>query len=108
MEVNHAMLERLGYRVLKAISGKQAVDIIKTYDEHIDLAILDIILPDMDGKTIYHIMKEFRPDMNVILCSGYSCDGPAQEILNAGAQLFIQKPFSMRGLAEKVKEVLKK
>ena len=106
MEVSHDILERLGYHVLQAMTGNEAVDIIKTFNEHIDLAILDIVLPDMEGKEIYSIIKEARPDMKVILCSGYSLDGPAQEILDAGAEAFLQKPLSMNALANKVKDVL--
>jgi DNA-binding NtrC family response regulator len=49
---------------------------------------------------------EARPNLKVLVCSGYSIDGPAQEILNAGAQDFIQKPFNMAKLSEKLKEVL--
>ncbi|MBN1850983.1 MAG: PAS domain S-box protein [Deltaproteobacteria bacterium] len=106
MDVSCAMLKRLGYRVLEAMSGKEAIDIVRTFNEAIDLVILDIILPDMEGKAIYPVIKEIRPDIKVILCSGYSSDGPAQEILDAGAQAFIQKPFSINGLSEKVKKVL--
>jgi PAS domain S-box-containing protein len=106
MDVSHAMLERLGYHVLTAMTGQEAIDITRAYDGSIDLVILDIMLPDMDGKAVYSMITENRPDVKVILCSGYSCDGPAQEILDVGAHAFIQKPFSMRILAEKVREVL--
>jgi len=49
---------------------------------------------------------EARPDLKVLVCSGYSIDGPAQAILDAGAEAFIQKPFSIAPFAEKLKEVL--
>lgn len=70
------------------------------------LLILDMVLPDMDGKTIYPLIMEARPNQKVLVCSGYSIDGPAQEVLDAGAQDFIQKPFTMAALSEKIKEVL--
>lgn len=104
--VNRTMLEKLGYRVLEAQTGKDAIDIVKTFDGDIDLVLLDIRLPDMEGGKIYPIIKETRPSLKVIVCSGYSIDGPAQAILDAGAQEFIQKPYSFATLSEKLKEVL--
>ena len=106
MDVSRAILERLGYRVLAAQNGKEAIDIAKTFDGDIDLAILDILLPDMGGKAIYPLLMEARPKLKVIICSGYSIDGPAKEILDAGAQDFIQKPFTIADLSEKLKKVL--
>ncbi|MBW1868587.1 MAG: response regulator [Deltaproteobacteria bacterium] len=100
------ILERLGYRVLLARTGKEAVELAKTFDGQIDLALLDIKLPDMDGGRVYPLIMEARPDLKVIVCSGYSIHGPAQDILDAGAEGFIQKPFLIRPFAEKLKEVL--
>ncbi len=100
------ILERLGYRALLARTGKEAVELAKTFDGQIDLALLDIKLPDMDGGRVYPLIMEARPDLKVIVCSGYSIHGPAQDILDAGAEGFIQKPFSIAPFAEKLKEVL--
>ncbi len=108
MDVSRALLERLGYRVLGAMTGEEAVNTAKTFDGDIDLAILDIILPDMEGRAIYPLIMKARPNLKVIVCSGYSIDGPAQEILDSGAQTFIQKPFTMAALAVKLKEVLER
>jgi len=106
MRVNRALLERLGYHVLGAKTGREAINIAKTFDGDIDLAILDIVLPDMGGKAIYPHIMEARPNLKVIACSGYPFDGPAREILNAGAQGFIEKPFLLTTLSEKLKKVL--
>jgi len=106
MNVNRKILERFGYRVLEARTGREAVDIAKTFDGQIDLTLLDIILPDMEGKEVYPLLMEVRPNMKVIVCSGYSADGPAKEILDAGAHGFIQKPFSLADMSEKLKNVL--
>ncbi len=106
MDTSCAILEKLGYRVLKAKSGKEAVNITKTSDEDIDLAILDIGLPDMPDDAVYEQMMKVRPDLNVLICSGYASDGPVKKVLNAGAQGFIQKPFLIEELSSKVKEVL--
>jgi two-component system cell cycle sensor histidine kinase/response regulator CckA len=106
MRIARQSLERLGYRVLEARTGKQAVEIAKTFDGQIDLALLDIKLPDIPGDKVYPLIMEARPDLRVIVCTGYTIDGPALEILDAGAEGFIQKPFSVSTLAEKLKEVL--
>ncbi len=106
-EVTQAILERLGYRVMVAKTGKDAIHITETFDGQIDLALLDIKLPDMQGGKVYPIIMKARPDLKVIVFSGYSIEGPAREILDAGAQDFIQKPFSIATLSEKLKEVLK-
>jgi len=107
VNVVQAMLKRLGYHVLVARNGTEAVDIIKTFDKDIDLALLDIKLPDMNGSEVYSVIKDIRPDSKVIVCSGYSIDGPAQEILNAGAHDFIKKPFSFEILSKKLSDALK-
>ena len=108
VDVTRAMLAMLGYRVMAAETGKEAVHMAKTFDGQIDLALLDIKLPDMEGGKVYPLIMEARPDLKVIVFSGYAIDGPARKILDAGAQDFIQKPFSMTTLSEKLKEVLKR
>ena len=105
IEVTQMMLEMLGYRVMVAKTGKDAIHIAETFDGQIDLALLDIKLPDIDGRNLYPLIMKARSNMKVIVFSGYSIDGPAREILNAGAQDFIQKPFSLATLSEKLKEV---
>ena len=106
IEVTQAMLEWLGYRVMVAKTGKDAIHIAETFDGQIDLALLDIKLPDMEGGKVYPLIMKARPDLKVIVFSGYSIEGPAQDILDAGAQDFIQKPFSLATLSEKLKKAL--
>jgi two-component system cell cycle sensor histidine kinase/response regulator CckA len=107
IELNRIALEISGYHVLEARTGREAVKLAKTFDGDIDLAILDIALPDMNGREVYARIKEARPDLKVIVCSGYDIYGPAaEEIMCAGAQSFIQKPYNLVELSEKVKDVL--
>ncbi len=106
MEVLRAILERLGYRILKAKTGKEAIDIAKTFDGQIDLALLDIKLTDMSGTKVYPLIMKVRPALKVLVCSGYSIDGPAQGLLDAGAQGFIQKPFTLEILSAKLKKIM--
>jgi PAS domain S-box-containing protein len=106
VDIFRKMLERLGYRILLAQTGTEALNIAKTHDGDIDLAILDVVLPDMGGKAIYPLLMEARPNLKVLVCSGYSIDGLGQEIIEAGAQSFLQKPFSLEALFEKLNEIL--
>jgi PAS domain S-box-containing protein len=106
MDVTRTILKRLGYQVLTAKTGMEGVDIGRSYNGDIDLAIIDIYLPDMRGDVIYKLLKKVRRNLKVIILSGYALDGPAQKILNAGAQAFMQKPFKLAALSEKVKDVL--
>jgi PAS domain S-box-containing protein len=105
MEITRAFLERLGYRVLEAKTGYSGVEIAKTFSGEIDLALLDIKLPDIPGNKVYPLIMEARPGLKVIVSSGYSIDGPAREILDAGAEGFLKKPFSVTTLSQKLKEI---
>ena len=99
MEVNRAIVEKLGYRVLEAKTGMEALAIAEKFEGEIDFTLLDVILPDMDGGLIYPKLKEARPDVKVVVCSGFALDGPASVMLEAGAESFIQKPFTMAALS---------
>jgi PAS domain S-box-containing protein len=106
VDVGEEMLEAMGYKVLVARSGKEGVDVYIKHKEEIDLVILDMIMPDMGGGEAYDRMKEEDSDAKVILSSGYSIDGQATEILGRGCSGFIQKPFNMKDLSGKVREIL--
>lgn len=106
IETLRKLLERLGYHVLEARTGEEGINLARAFDGDIDLAILDVFLTDMNGNKIYPLLKKFRPNLKVLVCSGYSIEGPAQEILDAGAQGFIQKPVSIEELSAKLAELL--
>jgi two-component system, cell cycle sensor histidine kinase and response regulator CckA len=106
MTVCRTMLERLGYFVLEAKSGEEAVSIVRSYDGIIDLALLDVVMPDMNGDVVYSMLKNSRRDLKVIVISGFSLDGPARNIMNAGAEGFIQKPFTKTDLSKKIRGIL--
>ncbi len=107
MEVNRAIVEKLGYHVLEARTGKEAIDIVSQYEGEIEFVLLDVILPDMDGSLIYPKIMKKRPGMKVVVCSGFALDGPARNILESGAQSFIQKPFTMAALSAVLKKIFK-
>lgn len=106
IDVSIEMLKKIGYRVLKALSGKEAISEYQASSAKIDLVILDLIMPKISGSEVYDKLKEINPQVKVLLSSGYSVDGQATEILKRGCNGFIQKPFNMEELSRKVNEIL--
>jgi len=106
IDVSSEMLKKLGYRVLKAISGKEAISKYQANIAKVDMVILDLIMPKISGGEVYDKLKEINPQVKVLLSSGYSVDGQATEILKRGCNDFIQKPFSMEELSRKVNKIL--
>ncbi len=100
------MLRKLGYNVIAAGSGKEAIEIFRKDHMNIDLVLLDMIMPGMGGGEAYDRIKEIDGTIKVLLSSGYSLDGQAKEIMDKGCDGFIQKPFTLKNLSQKVKEVL--
>ena len=106
LDIGTSLLEKLGYRVLVANGGEKALQIYKDSMSDIDLVVLDLMMPVMDGEAVYDALKVLNPRVKVIVASGYPIDGKANEILKKGGNAFIQKPFSMKSFAEKIKAVL--
>jgi two-component system cell cycle sensor histidine kinase/response regulator CckA len=106
LEIGEDMLKRLGYKVVVAESGQKALDIYEKDQHAIDMVILDIIMPDMSGSETYDRLKEINPAIKTLLSSGYSINGKAQAILNSGCQGFIQKPFNLTNLSQKIRKIL--
>ena len=90
------------------MNGKEALAIYKKNQDKIDIIILDMIMPDMGGGEVFDRLKEINPDIKVLLSSGYSIDGQATEILKRGCDGFIQKPFKITDLSQKLREILDK
>ena len=106
IEVNQEILKALGYKTIIARSGKEAVEIYKHNREKINMVIMDMIIPGMSGKEFYDNLKNIHSEIKVLLSSGYSISGQAAEILEHGCNGFIQKPFKMRELSVKIREIL--
>ena len=106
LNADKAMLNELGYEVLLANGGKEALRVFDENKERINLLILDLIMPDLSGEIVYDRIKSLRPDIRVILSSGYSIEGQAESILKRGCDGFIQKPYNLNQLAQKIKQIL--
>jgi two-component system, cell cycle sensor histidine kinase and response regulator CckA len=106
LDITEKMLTRLGYEVITAGGGIEAVESYAADPDRFDLVILDMIMPDMGGGPTFDRLREIRPAVKVLLASGYSINGQAESILERGCNGFIQKPYTMAALAGKVREVL--
>jgi two-component system cell cycle sensor histidine kinase/response regulator CckA len=106
IDVGKQMLEKVGYDVITAKSGREAVQIFSKHSEHIHLVILDMIMPGMDGSKTFDQLRDINPSIPVLLSSGYSLNGRANKIIKKGCNGFIQKPFPIEQLSEKIKQIL--
>ena len=106
LDVGKALLQKLGYQVLVAASGREGLEIYRQTPAKIDLIILDMIMPEMNGGETYEGLKEIDPRVKVLLSSGYTLDGVANDILKQGPHSFIQKPFDIKKLSRKVRKAL--
>ncbi len=106
LDAGKKMLAALGYKVMVAGSGKQAVEVFKEDHGEIDMVILDMIMPGMGGGEVYDRIKAISPNVKVLLSSGYSVEGQAEKILKRGCDGFIQKPFKIKELSKKIREIL--
>lgn len=106
LDVGQEMLTAMGYKVLVASSGKEAVEFYERNKDQIDIIILDMIMPDVSGGDVYDRFKEINPNIRVLLSSGYSISGQANEILERGCDGFIQKPFNMSRLSQGIRKIL--
>jgi CheY-like chemotaxis protein len=106
LDVAADILTYLGYRVFKAASGEEAIRIYRDKSGEIDLVLLDMIMPRMNGKEVFLKLKEINPSVCVCITSGYTQTPQAQEIIDLGVRGFIYKPYTIRDLAHRMREIL--
>jgi CheY-like chemotaxis protein len=99
------MLVQSGYRVLEACDGREALRLCEAHPEPIQLVLTDLVMPHMKGAELAERLRRIRPDLRVLLMSGYT-DEPVVHRLGRGSVAFLQKPFTSVGLVEKVRQVL--
>jgi two-component system cell cycle sensor histidine kinase/response regulator CckA len=95
-----------GYNVLEAPGGEEALEIAQKHDGAIHLVISDVVMPNMDGPTMVRALKRIRPETAVIFMSGYAEEAFRRNDENAADLHFLPKPFGLKQLAAKVKDVL--
>jgi CheY-like chemotaxis protein len=100
------MLKELGYEVMAVRSGKEALEIYRENMTRLALVTLDMIMPEMSGKDTYAQLKQINPAVKVLLISGYSSNQQVKEIMGLGCSAFLQKPYDIFRLSQKINEVI--
>ncbi|MHB1306519.1 MAG: PAS domain-containing hybrid sensor histidine kinase/response regulator, partial [Limisphaerales bacterium] len=100
------MLERLGFTVLTAEDGQKAVEMFEAHQEEIVCVLMDLTMPHMDGEEAFRELRRLRPDVRVVLASGYSEQDVIQRFSGKGLSGFIQKPFTLESLTASLKAIL--
>jgi len=100
------LLKKFNYHVLTADSGKSAMNVEKNYGGDIDIVLLDVHLPDINCYSLYSALTDKRPGLRVIVCTGDPYNQMIQEMLDAGAADFIQKPFSIMDLSSRIDHLM--
>jgi two-component system cell cycle sensor histidine kinase/response regulator CckA len=106
LDVGQELLEALGYDVIVARNGREAVEIFQENRKNIGIVLLDIVMPIMDGSEAFDKLRKIDPTVKVLLASGYSKEGEAKSILDRGCDGFIQKPFRLSELSQKLTEII--
>ncbi|HQI82163.1 MAG TPA: response regulator, partial [Deltaproteobacteria bacterium] len=106
LTIGGEILEKLGYTVLRAESGEEALELFHEHKDGIDLVILDMIMPGIGGSEVFDRIRAESPEVKVILSSGYSMNDDTDRIMKRGCNGFIQKPFDIQTLSRKIRTVL--
>lgn len=106
VNVSRELLRQMGYEVFVATNGPEALETYEKNMSEIDMVLLDMVMPNMGGGEIYDRMKAINPDIKVLLSSGCNIEGEAEKILQRGCDGFIQKPFSINEVSQKLREIL--
>ena len=107
LEVSATIVKELGYSVIDAKSGKEAIVKFEEYKDEIDLVILDMVMPDLSGEEIYDLLRKIDPDVKVLLASGYTYNNRARALIDRGCNGFIKKPYSIVELSNKLSKITK-
>ena len=106
IHVGKDLLEAIGYQALTASNGLEAIRTYEEKQDHIQLVILDMIMPEMGGSETFDRLRALNPRLKVLLSSGYSIDGEATDIIKRGCNGFIQKPFVLEALSKEIRRIL--
>ena len=104
LKVGSLMLQKLGYSVLTASKGQEAIEILK--ENKVAFVILDMRMPGMNGYALYPQLKKIQPKVKILLASGYAGDHSEKGLISIGFDGFIQKPFDLKQLSEKIEDIL--
>ena len=105
LDVGAKMLQKLGCIVLEARDGKEAIEVFLNNQSEVNLVILDMKMP-YNGGTAFFQLKKINANVKVLIASGYGKDQQIKEMLKQGCSGFIQKPFSINALSQKITNAL--
>lgn len=105
-EYSFEMIQSLGYEVLMAENGEEAVEIFEKHQADIDMVVLDIVMPGMNGLMVYKALSRINPQIRVLVSSGYAKDKRIDDILSCGRHAYLKKPYSREELSRKMGEIL--
>ncbi len=103
-----AQLEKIGYKVISAGDGPEAIEIFKKHMNKIDIVLLDVVMPGMSGKETFKALKKLKKDIKVVLVSGYSQENYSEEIASEDISAFLQKPFRLHEISDLLQKILRK
>jgi len=106
LNVGRTICKALGYTVFTASSGAEALKLYAEKKNDINVVVLDMIMPGMDGLEVFIALKKLNPDIKVLLSTGYAIDENAQEMLSQGCKGYILKPYSVVDFSHKLREIL--
>jgi len=106
VEITERMLQKIGYKIIKAKSGHEGLKLFQTHRNRIDLIICDMIMPIMDGLELVHRLREIAPCVKVLLSSGSLKDEDEKDVVRRGFNGLIKKPYKMNDLSEKIGKIL--
>ena len=105
LDVGVQILQNLGYTVLEARDGQEAIEVFLKNESEVDLVILDMKMPYNGGNAFFQL-KKINANVKVLIASGYAKDQQIKEMMEKGCSGFIQKPFSIKSLSQKIKNAL--
>lgn len=105
-EINSLLLQELGFEVRSAEDGARGLEIFKAHADEVDMVILDLTMPELNGAEVFEEIRKLRPGAKVLLASGYSEEEAVRRFTVDGLVGFIQKPFLLNALSAKLKECL--
>jgi len=106
LEVSATMVKELGYSVVDAKSGREAVYKFEKFKKEIDVVILDMVIPDLSGEEVFDLLKEIKPNVKVLLASGYTFNNRAKTLIERGCSGFIKKPYSIEELSNRLNNII--
>jgi CheY-like chemotaxis protein len=107
-QVGTTMLEHMGWQVVPARDGREALEVFQANPGQFALVLLDLTMPDIDGEEVYRRLKQVRPEVPVLMSSGYTAQEIGEPVADGGVDGFLQKPYTFAELATQVKALIQR